>query len=395
MRTALLLGFMVIAASPAAAERAPALTADSVNSAQWQAASEAKPDKGAKAGDKARADKSGAGKTQAGRAPKAKPDPLVMKTQVLLERAKFSPGAIDAKDGTNLQKALWAFQQAKGMPATGRLDAETWAKLAPTDDVVMRYTISEADTKGPFVKKIPKDFVEMAEIDALFYGSARELLAEKFHMSEALLALLNPGKRFDRPGTEIVVANVTPLDRAQLAFVQAQKAAKPAQDGKRKADAPPDGTRVEVNKAERALRVYGPDGSLAAYFPISIGSDEKPAPSGRVEVKFVAMNPTYRYNPAYAFKGQTAEKPVKVKPGPNNPVGLMWIGLSADSYGLHGTPNPDNISKTESNGCVRLTNWDAIALAKLVRKGTPVDFVDGTAPEIPLADMSGKARTRR
>jgi lipoprotein-anchoring transpeptidase ErfK/SrfK len=381
MRKALLIGLLVMAAGPAVAARAPALTADSVNGAQWQAAKAPK-------ADKARAEKAGAEK-----APKAKPEPLMMKTQVLLERARFSPGVIDAKDGTNLQKALWAFQQAKGLPATGRLDAETLAKLGPTDDVVMRYTISETDTKGPFVKKIPKDFTDMAELKELSYRSPRELLAEKFHMSEELLALLNPGKRLDRPGTEIVVANVAPLDREQLAFANAQ--AKAARNEKRKAEAPPDGTRVEVNKAERALRVYGPDGQLSAYFPISIGSEEKPAPDGRVEVQSVAMNPTYRYNPAYRFKGQTAEKPVKVKPGPNNPVGLMWIALSADSYGLHGTPAPDNISKTESNGCVRLTNWDAIALAKLVRKGTPVDFIDGTAPNIPLADMSGKARSRR
>jgi lipoprotein-anchoring transpeptidase ErfK/SrfK len=375
MRKAVLIGLLLVAASPAAA-RAPAFTADSVNGAQWQAEKSPKP-------DKARAEK----------APKAKPDPLMMKAQVLLERARFSPGLIDAKDGTNLQKALWAFQQAKSLPATGRLDGETWAKLGPTDDVVTRYTISETDTKGPFVKKIPKDFTDMAELDALSYRSPRELLAEKFHMSEELLALLNPGKRLDRPGTEIVVANVPPLDREKLAFAQAQ--ARTAREQKRKADTPPDGTRVEINKAERALRVFGPDGSLAAYFPISIGSDEKPAPSGRVEVKDVSLNPTYRYNPAYAFKGQTAEKPVKVKPGPNNPVGLMWIALSADSYGLHGTPAPENISKTESNGCVRLTNWDAIALARLVHKGTPVDFIDGTAPNIPLADMSGKSRARR
>jgi lipoprotein-anchoring transpeptidase ErfK/SrfK len=376
MRKAILIGLLVISAGPAMAARAVSLTADSVNGAQWQAG---KPDK--------------ADKTRAEKAPKAKPDPLMMKVQVLLERARFSPGAIDAKDGTNLQKALWAFQQAKGLPATGRLDAETWARLGPTDDVVMRYTISETDTKGPFVKRIPKDFTDMAELDGLSYRSPRELLAEKFHMSEDLLALLNPGKRLDRPGTEIVVANVPPLDREKLAFAQAQ--AKTAREQKRKPDAPPDGTRVEINKAERALRVFGPDGQLAAYFPISIGSDEKPAPSGRVEVKDVSLNPTYRYNPAYAFKGQTAEKPVKVKPGPNNPVGLMWIALSADSYGLHGTPAPENISKTESNGCVRLTNWDAIALARLVHKGTPVDFIDGTAPNIPLADMSGKSRTRR
>jgi lipoprotein-anchoring transpeptidase ErfK/SrfK len=115
---------------------------------------------------------------------------------------------------------------------------------------------------------------------------------------------------------------------------------------------------------------------LTAFYPDSIGSDDKPAPSGAFEVRSVARNPTYRYNPKYAFKGQKTNKPVEISPGPNNPVGLVWIALSAPSYGIHGTPDPDKVSKTESHGCIRLTNWDALALAKLVRKGTRVQFLD-------------------
>jgi lipoprotein-anchoring transpeptidase ErfK/SrfK len=133
---------------------------------------------------------------------------------------------------------------------------------------------------------------------------------------------------------------------------------------------------VVVDKSERSVRVLGSGGSLVAYYPATIGSAEKPAPSGSFEVRGVSYDPTYRYDPRYQFKGQHAREPVTVAPGPNNPVGLVWIALSAKNYGIHGTPDPDKISKTASHGCIRLTNWDAIALAQLVRKGTPVDFIN-------------------
>jgi lipoprotein-anchoring transpeptidase ErfK/SrfK len=137
---------------------------------------------------------------------------------------------------------------------------------------------------------------------------------------------------------------------------------------------------VMVDKSERAVRVLGSGGALLAFFPATIGSIEKPAPTGSFQVQSVSYDPTYHYDPHYQFKGQHATKPVEVAPGPNNPVGLVWIGLSAKSYGIHGTPDPDKISKTASHGCIRLTNWDALTLAQLVRKGTPVDFVNEGAP---------------
>jgi lipoprotein-anchoring transpeptidase ErfK/SrfK len=216
----------------------------------------------------------------------------------------------------------------------------------------------------------------MARLSHLGYHDSRELLAEKFHMSEALLSSLNRGKNFSQVGTVIIVANVgkddpksTPPETTGSAQDLRPRS---SQTGTPKREA----ARIEVDKAGRLLLVYAEDNSLLASFPASIGSEEKPAPSGTLKVRAVTPNPTYRYDPKYGFKGQKARTPVKIAPGPNSPVGIVWIALSAKSYGIHGTPEPDKISKTQSHGCVRLTNWDAVTLSKMVKKGTPVAFKD-------------------
>ncbi len=303
--------------------------------------------------------------------PAGKLDPVVFKAQVLLDRAGFSPGEIDARGGENFDKAIRAYQQANELEPTGKLDQPTWAALAhaSTESAVRSYTIAAADLKGPFVKKIPRQFSAMARLDWLGYRSPRELLAEKFHMSEAALAALNRGETFDHAGAIIAVANVEEMTLPHARAKRRLASRATAASGVKAA-------RVEVDKTARVVRVFGPDGALVAFYPASIGSKEKPAPSGKFVVRNVVFDPTYRYDPKYAFKGQHAEVPVTVRPGPRNPVGLVWIDLSAKSYGIHGTPQPENVSKTQSHGCIRLTNWDALALASLVDKGTPVEFIE-------------------
>ncbi len=284
---------------------------------------------------------------------KGRPDPAIVKAQVLLDRAHFSPGVIDGYFGDNIAKALKGFEQANGLAPDGMPDPESWAKLVATssDPVLVEYAISPEDVKGPFVDKIPDKMEDMAKLERLAYRSPRELLAEKFHMDEDLLAALNPGKAFDKAGETIVVAKV----REKRAAAEVAK--------------------VEVDKGEAVLRALDKEGRLVAFYPASIGSEEKPAPDGEFKVKAVVKGPNYTYNPDYGFKGVKARKPFTIAPGPNNPVGTVWIDLSKESYGIHGTPEPEKVSKSFSHGCVRLTNWDAEELADLVKKGTTVSFV--------------------
>jgi lipoprotein-anchoring transpeptidase ErfK/SrfK len=276
----------------------------------------------------------------------------LIKAQILLARANFSPGEINGKPNENLTKAVAAFAEAHGR-ATDKLDQELWDELVSTsaDPVLTDHIISETDVRGPFIEKIPNKMEEMKSLPHLAYTTPKEKLAERFHMSPELLSALNPKEQFAVEGHTIVVANVL---------------AKPL---------PEKVSRIKVDKTRQELKAFNADGKLLGYYPATVGSEEKPAPSGTLKVTAVKKDPTYHYNPAYAFKGVRTDKPFTIKPGPNNPVGVVWIGLTGEGYGIHGSPEPSKVGKTQSHGCVRLTNWDALQLASNVSKGTAVEFI--------------------
>jgi lipoprotein-anchoring transpeptidase ErfK/SrfK len=298
-------------------------------------------------------------------------DPFTTKIQILLDRAHFSPGEIDGKMGENVQKATAAFAQARGTSWNGRWKPELWKSLSngAPETLFTQYTTSDDDVNGPFLKKLPAKMEDMKDLPGLYYTSAREELAERFHVSEELLAALNPGVTFDKAGEKLVVPAVS--DNALTKKL----------------------ARVIVDKSAQTVEAFDSSNELIGFYPATVGSEEKPAPSGRLKVTIVKQNPTYHYNPKYHFKGVKTDKPFKIKAGPNNPVGLVWIGLTGEGYGIHGTPNPEDVSKTASHGCVRLTNWDALQLAAAVKKGTPVEFTGEGLAHVQAGGTSRKAST--
>jgi lipoprotein-anchoring transpeptidase ErfK/SrfK len=350
-----------LAVQPAAARtgkepaKPAALTADAINGAAL----------GPEAG---KTGAESAGKRADARARRAEatamPAPLIVKAQVLLDRARFFPGAIDGRTGDNYRRALSAFAVAQGLPPTAELTPDLWTRLQATSDkpVVADYTITEADVSGPYVDRIPAKMEEQADLKDLGYTNPREMLAERFHMSRDLVSALNPGKPLDKSGTTVLLAAVDPMS------TEKPKAKDLGQE--------PKVERIEVDKTSRDVRAFGADGKLLAYYPASIGSAEKPAPSGDTKVTGIAFDPDYTYNPKYAFKGVKAQHKFTIRSGPNNPVGLVWIDLAIPSYGIHGTPEPEKVGKTESHGCIRLTNWNVRDLAAHVTRGAKVTFKD-------------------
>lgn len=317
---------MLLFASPALAQQ-PAITADAINAADLTSL------------------------TMLGGAPEgeAAPNPAIVRLQVLLDRVGASPGVIDGFDGDNVRKAVFAFEAMRGLPADGQLDPEVLQALESGGPVMNTYVIT-ADDVAAIVPPIPTDYAEMAKRDFLGYTSVPEELAERFHMDEDLLTELNPGASFTAGETIATAAYGPDLD-GRVA-------------------------RIEADKSLRQVRAYDADDRLIAAYPATIGSEDNPSPSGTHLVKGVAPMPEYTYNPKINFQQGDNTSVLTIPPGPNGPVGSMWIDLSEPTYGIHGTPEPSKIDKTGSHGCIRLTNWDANELAKMVKPGVPVVFME-------------------
>jgi len=272
----------------------------------------------------------------------------MLAVQVLVDRAGFSPGEIDGNGGTNTDRAVDAYERVTGSQVG---DLVVAAKEPPTT----KYTITAEDAAVPLVRSIPRDMEAKAGLKRLNYTSQLEMLAEKFHASPALLKRLNPRLRLGA-GQQIVVPNVIVV---------------PDAEGKPQPDAV-----VHVSKSSSTLWVTDGTGKTIMHAPVTSGSEHDPLPIGMWSVTAVSRNPSFNYNPDLFWDADPSHMKAKIPPGPNNPVGVVWIDLSKEHYGIHGTPEPSTIGHSESHGCVRLTNWDALRLAAMVGKGTKVEFVE-------------------
>jgi lipoprotein-anchoring transpeptidase ErfK/SrfK len=272
--------------------------------------------------------------------------PAVVRAQILLNRAHFSCGQIDGEYGANLQKTVAAFQRNQNLAAEGNVGPATWEVLnADSAPALTTYTISQDDLAGPF-GVLPTDAMEQAKLKYLGYESPLAGLAEKFHSSPKVLQALNPGKSLTQAGEQILVPNVITM--------------------------PPDkAASVVVSKSDSSVTAYDASGKMLAYYRATIGSMHDPLPIGDWKILGVARHPVFHYNAGLFWNAHDPNEKAEIAPGPRNPVGIVWIDLSKEHYGIHGTPDPSKIGYTLSHGCIRLTNWDAWELAGMVKAGTP------------------------
>ena len=276
---------------------------------------------------------------------------LVLAAQVMLDRSRHSPGVIDGYMGGNTMRAIRHFRQARGLPSGGGLDPQLIRSLRKSQGskIFETYTITRDDVDGPFFRE-PGAMSQMAALERVGWTSPQELIADRFHMDQGLLRALNPEADFSRAG-------------ARITIVAHGKEALPSQV-----------TRIEVRKSDNSVVAFDERGNVLASYPATVGSAQFPSPSGSMEVVAVAPDANYTFDPSGRDWGP--DEKLTIPPGPNNPVGGIWIDLSKPGYGIHGSPDPQLIGKTASHGCVRLTNWDAKELADAVGQGTQVVFAN-------------------
>lgn len=288
--------------------------------------------------------------------------PSVLRTQILLDRALFSPGIIDGRWGKNTEKAIYWFQQREGLGRTGVMDEQTFQRLVQVGgaqaELVRTHQLTAEDVEGPFVE-IPEDIYEKAEMDCMCYESLSEKLAELFHTSPELLEKLNPDVDLDSlsAGDPLNVPNVRDATAGQNAQI----------------------AKLVVSAQGFYVHAVDASGRILFHFPTTMGSSYDPSPTGEHRVASITREPWWHYQPDILEHVPDSEEDARIPPGPNNAVGMVWMALSIPHYGIHGTSAPETIGYTTSAGCVRLTNWDALFLADRVAEGVDVDFTEGRA----------------
>ena len=299
-------------------------------------------------------------------------DGTIFHAQVLLDRAGFAPGVIDGKKGMSFEEAVKGFQTSRGLDVTGVLDTPTRAVLlkdrAPS---TRRLRIDESDASGPFVGSIPDDPADQARMERLGYRNLLEKIAEKFHTTPATIVALNDPRMALKAGTVLRLPNVLPSSR-DYGDVPAE-AARMLSDLNVSGDLP-EAERIVVDKSDGVLRLYGEGDRLIGQFPATMGSERDPLPLGNWRITSIAYNPPFHFQPELFWDVADDEDEQRLPPGPNGPVGVVWIDLSKENYGIHGTSAPETIQRAQSHGCVRLTNWDAARVSQMASDGMPVIF---------------------
>jgi lipoprotein-anchoring transpeptidase ErfK/SrfK len=285
--------------------------------------------------------------------------PSVLRAQVYLDRMHFSVGSIDGRWGRNSAISVWWWQHWHGLEPTGDVDEATFRSIASAagnaPPVIVEHVLTADDVQGPFVQ-IPSDVYEQQALDCLCYQSLREKLSEQFHCTEDLLNLLNPGVRFDdlQAGATIHVPNVRPpltADQHDIA-------------------------KVVISVSGNSFNGFDASGNLIFHAPTTLGSTFDPSPDETLKIVKIVDHPYFHYDPTLYYEVPHSNPDAHLKPGPNSPVGVVWMALSKPHYGIHGTKDPDSIGYASSHGCVRLTNWDAAEVRYRVSEGVPVAFVD-------------------
>ena len=340
----------------------------------------------------------------------------IMQAQVVLDRQGFMPGVVDGKMGMSTVNALKGFQEANGLTVSGKIDEATTQALAKWQSIpATRVVTIPADWGQGDYFAIPEKPEDQAKMKSLGYASLDERLAERFHTTVETLRALNPGgrpagapapagtatptagpaaspaptptatasggaftpqpgpKSFFAAGQQIRVPNVG-ADRIEPGKVE-DRAWQQTLFALGVGTAQPKADKIVVSKAGKTLRAYDAAGKLTAIFTVSSGSSKFPLPLGTWKINGKAPNPPFAYDPELLGKADTSSGKQKLPPGPNSPVGVVWIDLSKEHYGIHGTPDPGTVGRAQSSGCVRLTNWDAARLAQMVSPSTKVEFV--------------------
>ena len=310
-------------------------------------------------------------------------DGTLFHAQVLLDVAGFTPGVIDGQEGSSFKEAVQGFQESRGLEKTGELDRQTrGALLSQKRQSTAMIKLTADDVQGRFAYPIPKKYEEQAKLPFLGYRNMLEKLAERYHTTpKTIVALNGPDARIGI-GQTLRLPNVVPASRDYAGANDKQKMLLNTLniDGQQ-----PTGDYVVVDKSEGLLKVYQgeapakgsdkPSGKLVAQFPVTTGSGHDPLPLGSWKVTTYSFLPPFNFQPDLFWDVSDDKAKQKLAPGPNGPVGVAWLDLTKEHYGIHGTSEPQTIGKTESHGCLRLTNWDVVRLSRMMKPGFAARFV--------------------